>query len=177
MHHTLRFYGRNRHLTLRLYMSLAKLTRIPLAGRLVRRIANLYGQTGHGGFAISLSEAEQIVDASQNVSLGPCSCRQVFHNCDTPIMNEIVLGNSPEEYADKSKQFRQISKEEAKEILRQAHRNRLTQGIMRCGHHFYAICNCCSCCCVPTRLREKYGIGAAFRRSKNVVQEFKNSLD
>jgi len=38
---------------------------------------------------------------------------------------------------------------------------------------FYAICNCCSCCCVPLRLKKEYGIGNALVRSDDIVREFK----
>jgi hypothetical protein len=173
MHHTLRLYGKHQHRLIHLYITLAKLAKIPMIGGMVRWVANTYALHGHSGYYLTLSEAEQIVDSAKSVSLGPCSCRQEFHNCDHPVMSEIVLGNgSSEVYASREKTLRRIPKEEAKEILRQAHGKRLTQSIMRCGDHFYAICSCCSCCCVPTRLRQDYGIGKALVRNLNVVQDF-----
>jgi hypothetical protein len=175
MHHTLRLYGVHQHRLIHLYISLARLTRIPVIGSVVRWAANIYARLGHSGYYLTLPEAEQIVDAASNVSLGPCSCRQQFHNCQHPIMSEIVLGDGANEiYASREKSFRGISKEEAKEVLRQSHENHLTQSIMRCGNHFYAICNCCTCCCVPSRLRQQFGIGLALVRNKDVVQEFLN---
>ena len=154
-------------------MDLATWTRIPVIGSVVRWAANLWGRLGHSGYYLSLSEAEQIVDAADNISLGPCSCRQEFHNCLNPIMSEIVLGKGGKQvYASRVKEFRQIAKEEAKEILRRAHSQHLTQSIMRCGSNFYAICNCCSCCCVPTRLKSQFGVGRALLRNKNVVAVF-----
>jgi hypothetical protein len=173
MHHSLRFYGRHQHGSLHLYLNLTRLVRIPILGRLVRWIANLYARLGHSGYYLTLAEAEKIVDVAKTVALGPCSCRTEYRNCDYPIMSEIVLGDgSSEVYADRQKEFRQISREDAKEILRQAHQKRLTQSIMRCGKHFYAICSCCSCCCVPTRLRRDYGIGMALVRKADVVGDF-----
>jgi hypothetical protein len=167
------FYGRHQHGSLRLYLSLTRLVRTPVMGRLVRWVANAYARLGHSGYYLTMSEAEKIVDIAGTVALGPCSCRAEYHHCDYPIMSEIVLGNgSNEVYGDKQKEFRQISKEEAKNILRQAHEHRLTQSIMRCGKHFYAICSCCSCCCVPTRLRRDYGIGMALVRKADVVGDF-----
>jgi hypothetical protein len=175
MHHSLRFYGGHQHGLLRLYMNLTNLVRLPLLGRLVRWVANTYAGLGHSGYYLTLAEAEQIVDIAGSVALGPCSCRAEYHNCEQPIMSEIVLGNgSSEVYAGKEKEFRQISKGEAKAVLRQAHQQRLTQSIMRCGNHFYAICSCCDCCCVPTRLRQKFGIGMALVRNTNVVGDFQH---
>ncbi len=175
MHHTLRLYGQYQHRLLHLYINLCKMTKIPVVGRVVRWAANTYAVHGHNGYYLTLSEAEQIVDIAKYVSLGPCSCRTEFHNCDNPILSEIVLGDgSSEIYASRAKELRSISKEEAKEVLRQAHKGRLTQSIMRCGDHFYAICNCCTCCCVPMRLRQQFGIGKALVRNINVVQAFQH---
>lgn len=173
MHHTLRLYGKHQHRLIHLYLWLARLTRVPLLGRIVRWVANVYAKMGHSGYYLTLKEAEQIIDISTDVSLGPCSCRQEFHNCTYPLMSEIVLGNGLNEvYAARRKDFHVISKEEAKEIVRQAHEKNLTQSIMRCGDRFYAICNCCKCCCVPTRLHQQYGIGLALVRNPRVVEEF-----
>jgi hypothetical protein len=173
MHHTLRLYGKHQHRLIHLYISLAGLIRVPLIGKMVRWVANTYAVHGHSGYYLTLAEAEQIVDIANSVSLGPCSCRREFHNCHHPVMSEIVLGNgSSEIYTARSKEFRQVSREEAKEILRQAHKDRLTQSIMRCGDNFYALCNCCNCCCVPSRLRQQYGVGKALVRNVNVVRDF-----
>jgi hypothetical protein len=175
MHHSLRLYGQHQHRLIHIYISLARLARIPLIGGVVRWVANTYAVHGHSGYSLTLSEAEQIVDIAKSVSLGPCSCRREFHNCDQPVMSEIVLGNgSSEVYATRAKEFHSITKEEAKRVLRQAHDRRLTQSIMRCGDHFYAICSCCNCCCVPMRLRHQFGIGLALVRNTRVVQDFQH---
>jgi hypothetical protein len=177
MHHTLRFYGKHQHTLIHFYIPLARLTRLPLIGRLVRWIANNYAVHGHSGHYLTLKEAEQIVDLAKDISLGPCSCRKEYHNCNHPIMSEIVLGNSSSEiYASRMKELKKISKVEAKIILKKAHDEHLTQSIMRCGDHFYAICSCCSCCCVPTRLRQQFGIGQALVRNINVVRDFQQQI-
>jgi hypothetical protein len=40
MHHTLRLYSKHRELFLKYYIFLAKFTRIPLVGKLVRQVAD-----------------------------------------------------------------------------------------------------------------------------------------
>ncbi len=174
MHHSLRFYRQHQGQFLRLYMFLAKLISLPLIGGWVRSVANIYGRRGHNGYLLTLAEAEQIVDVSGDVALGPCRCRQLFHHCDSPVMSEILIGDGVEAFSPKNEAngFRRISKEAAKDILRECHQKRLTHTIMQCGQHFYAICNCCSCCCVPTRLRHKYGIEYALVRNKTVVEDY-----
>jgi len=175
MHHSLRLYGKHQHRLLHLYISLAGWSRIPVIGWVVRGVANTYARFGHSGYYLALSEAEKIVDLSESVALGPCSCRQEFHNCSHTIMSEIVLSQgSRDVYSSRQKEFRPITKEAAKAVLRQAQSEKLTHSIMRCGKNFYAICNCCSCCCVPTRLRSKYGIGLALVKNPQVVADFEH---
>jgi len=174
MHHHLRgTYGKHQHSLIHLYMNLAKLTKIPLIGRFARWVANTYAVVGHGGYLLTLQEAEQIVDIAARVAIGPCSCREEFRNCNNPVMSEIVLSSGiTEVYAKSDQDFHEVSKEEAKEVLRKAHQNGLIQSIMRCGDHFYSVCNCCSCCCVPLRLLKQYGVGKALIRNPNVISDF-----
>ena len=173
MHHTLRFYGRYQQQWLRLYLLLAKLTKLPLVGRWVRRVANIYARRGHRGYLLTVTEAEQIIDAAGSVALGPCCCRQVSRHCDHPITSEIVVGTGAEVFSQtRRNEFHRVSKEVAKELLRQCHRQRLVTTIMKCREHFYAICNCCSCCCVPTRLKQNYGIEYALVRNKDILADF-----
>jgi hypothetical protein len=88
-------------------------------------------------------------------------------------MAEIVVGAGAEVFPEiRSGEFHVISKEEAKDVMRQCHQRRLIPTLERCQGHFYAICNCCTCCCVPLRLRQNYGIGNALVRNKEVVKDF-----
>jgi len=158
----LRFYSRYRESFLRFYIFMAKWTRVPLIGGLVRVIANLYGKKGSQGGLLSLEEAEAIVDCSEGLAVGPCTCRQVFRNCNNPLDVEIMLGLTRNIFLEQRPQdYKEITKEKAKKILRDCHQQGLIQSIIKCRKDFYAICNCCSCCCVPLRLKKEYGIGQA----------------
>jgi len=174
VHHLLPLYGRQQRRFLRAYIALARLTRLPLLGGLVKAAANSYARRQHGGYALSLGEAEQIVDLAGSVSLGPCSCRSVFHNCPQPVMTELVVGAGSEVYSGVKQDFRPISKEEARTVLRQCHEQGLVHSMMACQQRFYAICNCCRCCCVPLRLKRDYGIEFALVRDKSVVAAFRH---
>lgn len=177
MHHTLKFYARFQHAILVFYLALARLTAVPLIGQAVCKIANIYGLRKHHGYVLTLQEAEAIIDASTEVALGPCSCRQVTHKCDTPIMTEILVGSGPDVFSKiKPDGFISISRVKAKEILRECNAKKLMHSLMKCDEHFYAICNCCTCCCVPLRLRQQYKINAALIRDTHVVEIFKNNL-
>ena len=175
MHHTLKLYDRHRKGILRLYMFFATWTRIPLLGRLVRWIADAYGQNLHGAYLLTPAEGEELVAVAEGVARAPCTCRTVFKNCDNPVNNEILLGPTEhvlhEAMPDDSEE---ITKEEAVEILRDSHSRGLILTIIKCRGDFYAICSCCSCCCVPLRLNKRYGIGGALTRHKDIVAEFRH---
>ncbi len=174
MHHSLRLYSRHRELVLKYYIYQAKWTKIPLIGILVRWVANAYGKNMEGAYLLTLNEAEEIVDSSAGLSVGPCSCRVVFRNCDNPVNTEIMLGLSRNIFVEEMPHdYREVTKQEAKDVLRDCHQRGLLHTIIKCQQDFYAICNCCSCCCVPLRLNRKYGIGNALTRSDNIVRKFK----
>ena len=174
MHHSLRLYSRHREWVLKFYIFMARWTKIPLIGRLVRGVANLYGKKGSQAYLLTLNEAEEIVDSSGGLALGPCDCRTVFKNCDNPINTEIMVGLSRNVFIEeRPHDYREITKQEAKDVLRQCHQRGLIPTLVKCRRDFYAICNCCSCCCVPLRLSNKYGIDNALVRSDDIIREFK----
>ena len=175
MHHSLRLYSRYRELFLRYYIFQAKWTRIPLIGRVVRRVANLYGKKASKAYLLTLDEANEIVDSSEGLALGPCTCRAVFRNCNNPINTEIMLGLNRNIFMEeRPHDYREITKQEAKDVLRQCHQNGLIHTIVKCRRDFYAICNCCSCCCVPLRLNKKYGIDNALTRNDDIISLISN---
>jgi len=174
MHHTIRLYSRYRELFLRFYIFMARWTRLPLVGRLVRVVANLYGKRGSAAYLLTIDEAKEIMDIAEGLALGPCDCRAVFKNCDNPVNTEIMLGLSRNVFIEeRPHNYREITRQEARDVLEQCHRRGLIPTIVKCRQDFYAICNCCSCCCVPLRLSKQYGIGNALARSDDIVREFK----
>jgi hypothetical protein len=174
MHHTIRLYSRYREFFLKFYIFMARWTRIPLIGGLVRGVANLYGRRGSAAYLLTLDEAEAIVDSSEGLALGPCDCRSVFGNCDNPLNSEIMVGISRNVFiAERPHHYREISRQEARDVLRQCHQRGLIPTLVKCRQDFYAICNCCPCCCVPLRLSKQYGIGNALVRNGDIVREFR----
>ena len=176
MHHSLRIYSRYRKLFLRYYIFQSRWTKLPLVGRLVRQVANLYGSRAQSAYVLNPDEAAEIIDLAEGVALGPCECRTVFHNCDAPINTEIMLGLSRNVFFEaRPNDYREISKEVAKEILKDCHRRGLVHTILRCQKDFYAICNCCTCCCVPMRLAKNYGITNALNRKRHIVKKIRQT--
>lgn len=170
MHHSLRLYTRFQQPFLKMYIFLARWTGIPLIGRLVRMVANNYGSRVSGGFLLTTEEAGLIVDKAEGLALGPCACRKAFKNCDGPVKAEIMIGINRNIFMEAHPgEFEEITRQEARDILKQSHEKGLIHTIVKCGQEFYAICNCCTCCCVPLRLNKRYGIGSALLRRDDIV--------
>jgi len=172
----MRLYSRYREFFLRYYIFQSSWTRIPLIGNLVRKVANAFGRKRHAAYLLTLQEANDIVDNATGLALGPCTCRDVFKNCDNPIDAEIMVGLTRNVFIEeRPDDYREITRQEAKDILKQCHERGLIHTIVKCQQNFYAICNCCPCCCVPLRLSKKYGIGNALVRNDNIVLELKGN--
>ena len=174
MHHTLKFYNANRPGFLRIYMFFAPLTRVPVLGRLVRKIANAYGRNQHRAYLLTPAEADELVKIAAGMARSACTCRSVYHKCSHPADNEILLAPSRHVLLETmSRDAREITREQAAEILKDSQRRGLVLTVLKCHGDFYAICSCCSCCCVPLRLSKQYGIGEVLVRHKDIVKEFK----
>jgi hypothetical protein len=140
MHHSLRLYGKYREIFLRYYIFQAKWTRIPLIGNVIRAAAEAYGRNSHNAYLITLEEANQLIDMSRKLLQGPCSCRKVFKNCDNPIDVEIVIGLGTNVFTEERRaDYKEISKQEARDIILDCHERRLIHTVVRCGQDFYAI--------------------------------------
>jgi hypothetical protein len=177
MHHTLKLYSRHREFSLKFYLFWAAWTKIPLLGRLVRRVGNWWGKRLEGAYLLRTEEAEEIVDMATELAVGSCACRQITKKCDNPVQAEIMLGMDGNVFVtERPQDYRRITKVEAKNILNDCHDRGLIHTIIRCRDDYYAICNCCACCCVPLRLSKVYGIKNALIRKENIVQEFKEHL-
>ncbi|MGI2335418.1 MAG: ferredoxin-like protein [Dehalogenimonas sp.] len=158
-------------------MILAPLVRVPLLGRIVRRAANHYAARQHGAFALTAEEAEEIVSRSTWVAVGECACRRTFHKCNAPVNAEIIVGFGRDVYSAVTEKHRRITSDEAVVLFQRCRESHLMPLMMQCRGHYYAICNCCPCCCVPHRLKTRYGIDYAIIRRPGIVAEFFTQLE
>src|SRR4030065_344610 len=126
MHHTLKFYNLNRQGILRLYMFFAAFTRIPLLGRLVRKIANAYGRSQHHAYLLNPAEAKELVTLAGGLAAAPWTCRNLYHKCNHPADNEILLAPSKHVLDETMPHDAQeITPERAAEILQDSQRRGL----------------------------------------------------
>lgn len=82
------------------------------------------------------------------------------------------MGFSKEIYADTGDNFSEVSKVEAIKLMQRCREAGLISLMMQYRGHYYAICNCCVCCCVLFRLKRNYGIEYAISRDTGIVSSY-----
>ena len=113
-----------------------------------------------------LDEALAIIEQVPHVYQWPCNCRAMMKGCQKPEYVCLRFNN------DRNLGW-EISKERARELLRMAHKKGLMQsaelGIMSDGSIEGAICNCCSDCCYPQQLADKFDVKTIWPLNRYVV--------
>ncbi len=121
--------------------------------------AHFLGTRGIVCQATTLPETLAFIDGLSDehaIAVGPCRCRVGNHNCDHEIMTDIVIRQTaPIWYKELfPKDYRVITKEEAREICRTSRKAGMIQSIdrhlyYRGSDNYFVICNCCKESCVP----------------------------
>ncbi|TGE31845.1 4Fe-4S dicluster domain-containing protein [Desulfosporosinus sp. Sb-LF] len=115
-----------------------------------------------------IENLEELLDSVREIRLVPCNCRKLAGQCTKPTGTCLGFDHS---ITDRT--FGQsLTKEEAKEIVKMAHR----KGLMHQVNSDWRtnglawICNCCACCCYPTRLALEKGTKGVFPVIQYVAQ-------
>ncbi|PKM82165.1 MAG: hypothetical protein CVU89_05825 [Firmicutes bacterium HGW-Firmicutes-14] len=162
-------YGRWVDDTLDLYLFLGNMGRKPLIGGAVRYFAARYGEYLHGGRAATVDEACEVLAEARQITLMDCACRVKSGNCEKPLRTCIGINTGAEVLGGLRKE-KQISEAEAKEIIFNSYKHGLIRSVTHCvSPNTYVICNCCTCCCVPFRLRSVYGIRTAMDNGARIA--------
>jgi len=120
---------------------------------------------------IPLEAVYEIIDSQTDIALLPCPCRvrrdlEGNRKCDYPIKNCINFGNAAKfilQMGDPA--VTAITKEEAKEITKEAAELGLVHMADNIAPNTHILCQCCECCCGNlaglTRLDNPRAIGRA----------------
>ncbi|MFW9829632.1 MAG: ATP-binding protein [Candidatus Thorarchaeota archaeon] len=125
-------------------------------------------------FEHNISNFDEIREIIQNTEktfyLSPCICRQSKvvqgKGCDHPMETCISIGVSPRIFLE---QGREITKEEALEVLRMTQEN----GMVICPTNTqnpFVICSCCGCSCIFLSNLKKYPNPAQYVNSNYFVE-------
>lgn len=121
-------------------------------------------EKSHSETVLLLQDVEKLIDSAASVRVLPCNCKMLADNCDFSREVCLELRRDPGEGFE----GRELSREEAKKLLRRLDR----EGLMHiaappewnesaCIH----ICNCCICCCYPLRAAQMLGTKGRWPKS------------
>jgi len=107
----------------------------------------------------------KMLEKAETFALAHCACRISVRGCDRPTETCLMLDGTAKFLVER-KFAREITKEEALEVLRVAEEAGLVHTCTNSQDRLAVICNCCPCCCMVlkgwTRLKNPY----AFARSR-----------
>lgn len=99
----------------------------------------------------------EIIEKATTLAVTKCTCRLTAHKCDRPL--EVCLQvNRAAEYSLTRGTGKEVSKEEALELLRISEEAGLIHVTMNKLQADLFICNCCPCCCLNMPILIKEGL-------------------
>lgn len=102
------------------------------------------------------SQAIEILRNSRIFVLTDCECRTLFKRCHNPV-NVCFLVNDAAESALDRGEGRQVSLDEARDVLEKANDHGLVHLTIYNPEQFiFALCSCCSCCCHDLQILKRY---------------------
>jgi ferredoxin len=104
-----------------------------------------------------------VLKGSPDIAVFECPCRHARANPCQPTQVCMIIGQPFVDFTleHKPKSSRRLTQEEALDLLEAEHeRGHLHSAWFKdaCLNRFYAICNCCKCCCGGISAMTKYGI-------------------
>lgn len=102
-------------------------------------------------------DINEIIDSAERLAVTNCTCRLTMHKCGAPV--EVCLQvNRGADYTIERGSGREITKEEAHEIIERCQEAGLVHTVMNTSHVGNFICNCCGCCCQSFTLLLTHGV-------------------
>jgi ferredoxin len=113
---------------------------------------------------LDMDSVNRIIDTSDALAVTRCTCRVIAHKCDMPVEACIQVGNAARYTLDRGT-GRAVSKQEARDIIKECERKGLVHVTMNKSHVGHFICNCCECCCqtLPLIISERLNLTAPSR--------------
>lgn len=109
-------------------------------------------------------EVANLIDSVDYIALGQCACRVSIGACDKPTEMCLIF-DGPGRFLVQHGYAREISHEEAHEVLDRAEEVGLVHTSTNSADKPSFICNCCSCCCTILTCRTQLGLPNSFAAS------------
>ncbi|MBU2645357.1 4Fe-4S binding protein [bacterium] len=125
-------------------------------------------------------QVSEIINSQTKFAVAPCICRKeaqmVGEGCDKLLEACMMFGFAAEYYIE-NELAREITKEEALEVLAKAEADGLVHFSSNHQDNKIFICNCCSCCCKAMAHIVKYGNKNALAKSNYLAVLNEDSCD
>jgi ferredoxin len=120
-----------------------------------------------------------VLNGPPDIAVYECGCRQSSPNPCEPIQVCLVVGQPFVDFVLKyhPKTSRRITQDEALKLIEAEHKRGHIQTAWFkdvCFSRFYAICNCCTCCCIGIQAMTKYHIPMA--ASSGFISQVDNTI-
>jgi Pyruvate/2-oxoacid:ferredoxin oxidoreductase delta subunit len=104
---------------------------------------------------LAFESVSEIIAQASRVAVTRCTCRTTAKKCDRPVHVCLQVGKAAD-YTLERGSGREVSKEEAMQIVAQAEAAGLVHVTVNKASEFTFICNCCECCCqvLPLLIKE-----------------------
>lgn len=131
---------------------------------------------------VEYEEVSSYLEAAHRYSVSNCSCRtsreSMGEGCGHLKEDMCIQLDHAAEYYIKTGRAREITKEEAYELIKKAEDNGLMHSIPNLDSpgHTHAICNCCGCGCYAMRLANEFVNGDIVRSNYRAVVDEDNCV-
>lgn len=108
---------------------------------------------------LAQEDIKEIIEGARKLAVTKCTCRLTAHKCDKPLEACLQI-NRAAEYALARGTGRELSKEQALDLVRECEEQGLIHVVMNKQSVDHFICNCCSCCCqtMPILIRHNVSV-------------------
>lgn len=123
-------------------------------------------------YVMDYEKASEIIKNAKIIGVSLCYCRHVKEHlgtsCDAPMETCLTVSNSGDSSLIRHGYAREISKDEALDIIKLAKKHNLVQFAENVQSNVSFICNCCSCCCEVLSNAKKHGFTNAINSSNYI---------
>lgn len=155
--------------TLDFYDYMSSFLWIPVIGNpILRALMNYYGYRFHSGTVEPLKEVLGMFDSAKEIVVSECACRVRAGRCDNSTRTCIKVNSGAKVETKVGQLYSEpITAEEARAIVTESHAKGMLLTVEWCvDPYIYAICSCCSCCCLPRKMRFERNIRGALYAGK-----------
>jgi formate hydrogenlyase subunit 6/NADH:ubiquinone oxidoreductase subunit I len=108
---------------------------------------------------LAVDDVRMAIDNAEVIAVTPCTCKIAAQKCDTTLECCVQLNNAAR-YAISRGTGRELSKEEALELMKKVEEEGLVHTVNNLKSMHQVICNCCRCCCQNFPVKIQYGLNS-----------------